>query len=294
MTVRKTLARAFRRLTGTRPQPAPVVKGHDTVPAVRERYFYLGPDSALVRLNCGHLLYVDPADEHVSINIIAHGYWEAHVHRVIVSLLRPGANVIEVGANLGYYTVIMSGAVGSTGSVTAFEGNPRLAGMVERSLNLNGFSARSRVLAKAALDQPGTIDFVVSRRNSGGGFVTQWAGQPYDDGQVLKVEAMRLDDLESGRVDMIRIDAEGSEAFILRGAEAILKASPDIVICMEWSVVQIASRTSVPAFVDWLAAMGFKFWRIETDSSLTSIASQDLPLLGNCDIVVSRRTPRTH
>lgn len=312
MTVRKATARAFRRLTGLKARPPsvpapsiPVMAGAaspsspglsaENVGALARaanRYFYLGPELALVRLNCGHLLYVDPMDEHVSANIIVHGYWEAWVHRVVLGLLRPGSRVVEVGANLGYYTVTMAGAVGASGSITALEANPRLAGMVERSLNLNGFAQRSKVVPKAALDQPGAIDFVVSRSNSGGGFVTLWDHMPYEDGQVLKIEAVRIDDLDPGRVDMIRIDAEGSEAFILRGAEATLKANPEIVICMEWSVIQIESRTSVPEFVAWLETLGFKFWRIEFDSSLSPLSGKELSVHPNCDIVVSRRTPK--
>lgn len=309
MTVRKAIARSFRRLTGLKAPPLRLLPPSAMTPAspattalslsqeaalarAANRYFYLGPELALVRLNCGHLLYVDPMDEHVSANIIVHGYWEAWVHRVVLGLLKPGARVIEVGANLGYYTVTMAGAVGASGSITALEANPRLVGMVTRSLNLNGFASRSKVVPKAALDQPGSVNFVVSRSNSGGGFVSLWDHVPYEDGQMLKIEAVRIDDLDSSHVDMIRIDAEGSEAFILRGAEATLKANPDIVICMEWSVVQIASRTSVPEFVAWLSGLGFRFWRIEFNSSLAPVMAKDLSSLGNCDLVVSRRTPK--
>ena len=315
MSVRKTIARSFRRLTGAQaptarvellsphavPNAAPTGSERAGLSAAEiadvaraaNRYFYLGPELALVRLNCGHLLYVDPMDEHVSANIIVHGYWEAWVHRVVLGLLRPGSRVVEVGANLGYYSVTMAGAVGPTGSVIALEANPRMAGMVARSLNLNGFASRSTVVPKAALDKPGSIDFVVSRSNSGGGFVSIWNHVPYEDGQMLKIDAVRIDDLDTGRVDMIRIDAEGSEAFILRGAEAVLKANPDIVICMEWSVVQIGSRTSVPEFVAWMEGLGFRFWKIEFDATLTSVTAAQLLSLGNCDIVVSRQPPAT-
>ena len=163
--------------------------------------------------------------------------------------------------------------------------------MVTRSALINGFASRVTVMPKAALDQPGTISFSVSRRNSGGGFVNPWGIQPYADGQVLEVEAVRIDDLDPGRVDFLRMDAEGSEAFILRGAEATLRGNPDIVICMEWSVEQIGSRTSVADFIDWMVDLGFKFWRIGYDSALTPVEAKDLAGLEHCDLVVSRNTP---
>ena len=285
-TFRKRLARMRRRLLGAPSRVSP--KACD---CKANRYFYLAPDLAMVRLNCGHMLYVDPLDEHVSANIIAHGHWEAHIHRALLALIRPGFRIVEVGANVGYYTTVMAGAVGAGGFVTAFEGNPRLAGLVQRSVLLNGYAPRTRIIPKAALDQPGHIDFVVSRRNSGGGYVTLWEGNPYDDGETLQVEAVRIDDQDVGRVDLIRIDAEGSEPFILRGAEAALRANPDIIVCLEWSVVQMGSRTSVPEFVAWLDQLGFRFWKICADSRLIPVSASDMPSLPNADVVAARRLP---
>lgn len=285
--LKKRIARLRRKLFSG-PLPAPTAA---EVHSQANRYFYLGPELAMVRLNCGHMLYVDPLDEHVSANIIAHGYWEASIHKALLRLIRPGFQIIEVGANLGYYTVTMAGAAGPDGFVTAFDGNPRLIGLVQRSLMLNGYAKRGRLISKAALDQPGQIDFVVSRRNSGGGYVSQWDDNPYEDGQTLSVEAVRIDDQEIGRADLIRIDAEGSEPFILRGAEQTLRANPDIILCLEWSVVQMGSRTSVPDFIDWLDALGFRFWKIEADSSLTRLTKDQMAALPNCDIIAARNLP---
>jgi FkbM family methyltransferase len=257
-----------------------------------QKYFYLGPDLALTRLDAGPMLYVDPLDEHVSANIIVHGYWEAWVHNVVMALLLPGSRVIEVGANVGYYTTTMAQKVGVNGRVTALEANPRLVSLVRRSLLLNNFAGRAEVIGKAAMDTPGTIRFVTSRTNSGGGFVTIWQDAPYEDAVTSEIEAIRLDDLNCGHVDLIRIDAEGSEPFILRGAEKILRQHRDIVVCMEWSVIQMGSRTSVPEFVAWLSAMGFRFWRIGYDSSLAEVPADAMHEIDNCDVVMSRHWPK--
>lgn len=282
---RKRLARARRQLMGRTPPPV----RHDQR-GEANRYFYLGPELAMVRLRSGHMLYVDPLDEHVSANIIAHGYWEDHVYGALMALVRPGFRIVEVGANVGYYTISMADAVGPEGRVTAFEGNPRLANLIRRSVQLNGFLGRVQTLAKAALDRAGQTRFVVSRSNSGGGYVSVWDGpNAYEDGQELMVETVRIDDQDLGRVDLIRIDAEGSEPFILRGAEAVLSANPDIILCLEWSVIQMGSRTSMPDFVGWLEGLGFKFWRIENDSSLRPVAVQDMITLPQADVIAARK-----
>jgi len=257
------------------------------------RYFYLGPELALVKTRSGHLVYVDPLDEHVSANIIAHGYWEAWVHKVVMDLLRPGDRVVEIGANVGYYTVTMADRIGPTGFQVALEANPRMASLIQRSAQINGFTNRLRLICKAAMNESGEIDFVISRRNSGGGYVSFWDHQPYEDGEKLRVEAVRLDDLELGSANFIRIDAEGSEAFILYGAAELLQRSPDVVICMEWSVLQISSRTSVPDFIGWMTGQGFMFWKIGYSGELSLLAPEALADLPNCDIVACRNDQRT-
>ena len=287
MSWKKRIARAtrsFREVFGVRPV------------AVREgsaqRYFYLGPELALTRLRSGALLYVDPMDEHVSANVIAHGYWERGTHGAVLSLLSPGARVVEVGANIGYYTVTMALHVGAEGHVTAFEGNPRMVDLVQRSARINGVQDRVRLIGKAAMDAPGEITFVTSRSNSGGGYVSDWPEfRPYEDGVSTTVEAVRLDDMDCGHVDMIRIDAEGTEPFILRGAAGMLAAHPDIVVVMEWSVIQMVSRTSVPDFIDWLAGMGFRFWRIDKVGAFAPVSAEDMLTLGHCDVLASRNPP---
>lgn len=261
-----------------------------------QHYFYLGGDLGLTRLTVGPLLFVDTLDEQVCPGIIVHGRWETWVTAVVMSLLRPGGRVVEVGANVGYYTVIMAARVGPQGHVTALEANPRLVTLIGKSVRVNGFGDRVRLVGRAATDAPGPVDFVSFRRNSGGGHVPSMVGAPYDaelygEAERFRVEGVRLDDLDCGRVDMIRIDAEGSEPFILRGAAGLLKANPDIVICMEWSVYQMASRTSVPDLVDWLTELGFQFWRIGPPFGLAPVSAVELLDLEHCDIVASRRPP---
>src|SRR5437660_168721 len=84
-------------------------------------YAYLGPDMALTQMHDGHFIYVDPADESLSAHLIGRGYWERWIESVVRGLVRPGDRVVEVGANLGYYTLIMAAAVGPTGAVHSFE-----------------------------------------------------------------------------------------------------------------------------------------------------------------------------
>lgn len=255
----------------------------------KTRYFYLGPDVALARLSDGHHIFVDPQDETVSAHLIAHGYWEQWIHHVVCSLISPGDRIVEVGANLGYYTIAMAVMTGPTGHVTAFEGNPRLSKLVERSISFNGYGDRVTVRSQAASDRAGPISFSLSRANSGGGHAAVHPGWAPEGMDQVEVDGVRLDDVIEGEIDFLRMDAEGSEPLILRGAERLLR-NPSIIVVLEWDIVQMAGRTSVEEFASWLARMGMKFWRIEHDTSLTPVTAEKLAILSACDLVMSRRS----
>ena len=273
------------------------IRGFAAAPAPRARtdignggYFYLGPNLALTRLNDGHHLYVDPQDESVGIHLIARGRWEDWVYKVAIALVSEGDHVIEVGANFGYYSVGMALKAGPHGSVTALEANPALADYLKRSVNFNGYNKRIFVVQKAASDVNGTVQFTSSPRNAGGGHLFIEHAHLGPDTKVYNVETVKLDDLDTPAPKLIRIDAEGSEPLILRGAERLLRR-PDICVCMEWDVLQMSSRSDVPSLIDWLTGLGFRFWRIGPDSSLNLTQSEQLPGLPACDIVMARSRP---
>jgi FkbM family methyltransferase len=253
---------------------------------VETNYYYLGPDLALAQMRNGHFLYLDPQDESVASHLITRGVWESWVYDVVCRLVRPGDEIIEVGANFGYYTIIMAYLAGDAGKVTAYEANAGLARLVQKSCVFNNYGPRVDVVAKAVSDRPGQIGFTHSRHNAGGGALNV-------DGNLeglTVVETVRLDDTTDRSPRLFRLDAEGSELLILRGAERLLQR-PDVVVCMEWDIVQMASRGSVPEFVDWLVGMGFKFWLIRYDASLSPIQGEDLKTLTQHDIVMSRLHP---
>lgn len=280
------------------PEPAPEVA---EAPAVvqtvvvqgeGQRYFPLTAEVGVARLLDGHFVYVDPLDEAVGAHLIARGYWESWIHQVVCDLVQPGDHVIEVGANFGVYTLAMARLVGPDGFIESFEANPGLAALVDRSVRFNGYAGRVRMIPKAASNRAGTVSFAVSRRNAGGGALSDDPTGLSEDGRLITVPAVRLDnECDVKKTRLLRMDAEGSEPLILRGATRLLK-NPDLVVVMEWDVVQMRARADVPEFVAWLASMGFRFWRIQHDSTLLEIPARDMPHQTAADMVMSRTPPR--
>ncbi len=255
-------------------------------------YFYLGEGLALTRLKSGHFIYVDPLEESVCSHLIAHGEWEPWARDVVLGLIGPGDHVLEIGGHVGYYTLGMAHKVGPSGSVTTFEANPRLADLARRSVRFNGYAPWVDVRQQAVSDAVGRLRFTVSRQFGGGGHLYVRDGALGADSAVIEVEAIRIDDLALPDIKLVRIDAEGSEPLILRGAEKLLRKE-GIILCMEWDLIQMRSRAKPVELVDWLTGLGFRFWRITTLGALEIINPPDLLSLGSCDLVVCRQEPMT-
>lgn len=290
MNLRASLFGAARELISSRSRH----EASRRTPRIRDdhagQYFYLGHDRAITRLRDGHFLYVDPRDDTVAAHLIARGYWEAWINKVICALVRPGDHIVEVGANVGYHTVALALKVGPKGSITAFEANPNMARLLKQSIIFNGYTNTVRVLDKAASDQAGMVRFTVSHHNAGGGHIYVFDDALGAESIVHEVEAVTLDSLDIPPPKMIRIDAEGSEGLILRGAERLLER-PDVIVCMEWDLVQMSGRSDIPALISWLTARQFRFWRINGDATLSELSPLELEQQEACDVVVCRQYP---
>lgn len=253
------------------------------------RYFPLGEGLGLVRLNSGRFIYVDPLEESVCPFLIAYGEWEYDTSCVILGLLDKGDHVLEVGAHVGFHTLAMAHRVGRSGRVTSLEANPRLAALARRSLRFNRYDDRVQIIQKAASDTSGTVRFTTSRTVGGGGHI-YGGGLLGPDTEVIDVDSVRLDDLDAGSPKLIRLDAEGSEGLILRGSERLLER-PDVILCMEWDIIQMRPRTDPQEVATSLSSKGFRFWRIRPKSTLEALGLDDLMVLKTCDILVSRSRP---
>lgn len=257
---------------------------------VRRSYFLLGEGLALTRLSNGQYIYVDPLEESVCAHLIAKGVWEPNTHAVLLSLIASGDHVLEVGCHVGVHTIDMARKVGPSGSLTAFEANPRLARLAARSLRFNGLHGQARIINKAASDTAGPVRFTTSRSFAGGGHLYIGEGMLGDDVEVIEVEAVRLDDLGLTAPRLFKIDAEGAEALILKGAARLLER-PDIVLCLEWDRFQMASRSDPGALARWLRERGFLFWRIDGQGRLIPVGVEELDAAPVCEVIVARADP---
>jgi FkbM family methyltransferase len=146
--------------------------------------------------------------------------------------IRPGMVVIDVGANLGIYSLLLSRLVGSSGSVIAFEPEPDMFEALACNCKRNG--AENIVLVNQALgSMPGTA--LLSRSLLHGGDNRLAPGHKTGFRKLVPVQVVTLDEVIGQRpVDFIKIDVQGWEGEVFRGMEGVLANNPNLQIYFEF------------------------------------------------------------
>jgi FkbM family methyltransferase len=178
----------------------------------------------------GFNVYVDPHDWAVGSQVSRTGTYEPEVTATIRALLEPGATFVDVGANIGWFSLLAATLVGSSGHVLAVEPNPQNCALVERSAKENDFS-QIEVCPVAATD---FSSVVAVRTDASNGCIIPLDAVREPIVCSYVAQAKHLDDIvaEAGldRLDVIKIDVEGAEPRVLRGAEkSIARFHPYIV-----------------------------------------------------------------
>ncbi len=178
---------------------------------------YLGDHTAATFLSNGCRAFIDTRSRDVGVHLLHSGTWETDYTEAFKRLLRPGAKVLDVGANLGWYALVAAPILGPAGRVFAVEPNPGLARLVYDSLRTNGFGAFSRVFQVAVGDAPGVVDLFARPDMPGGGFIRPAAHDVADPPKpAVRVASVPLDDLlaaETGPIDAVKMDVEAGKGW---------------------------------------------------------------------------------
>jgi FkbM family methyltransferase len=164
------------------------------------------------------------------------GAYEPHVVRAICAQVRPGMVAYDVGANAGYLTLVLAQRVGAQGRVFSFEADPKNVNALQANVRENGMR-HVQVIPQAVSDHSGTVTFATFDYS----LVSHIAheGTP-SDARKISVPALSLDDFVYGVRDasapvvpapqFIKIDVEGAEEQVLRGAARVIEQARPVII----------------------------------------------------------------
>lgn len=214
--------------------------------AIRRRVqtAYLGDGVVLARVLGRHKMFLRSADRGFACNVMLDGYWEIWLTQFLAQRLKPGMTVIDVGANFGYYTLLMGEAVGAAGHVLAVEPNPEAAALLQQTVNLAGHASRTRLMPQALGASAGSAWLYApdgEPKNAG------LVGQPdLPGGTTVEVPTVPLDDLALGypRVDLVKIDAEGGEQGIVAGMQQLIARDRPLIV-LEFNAARYADPAAL-------------------------------------------------
>jgi len=185
----------------------------------------------LDRLPGDHLVSTLPGGERVRV---AARYrqisWNPEEYRAFKDAVRPGATVFDVGANVGAYTLLFARWAGPDGRVVAFEPAPASAAGLRRHMKLNGLARGVDVIECAVSDTVGSASFDSDGASGANALTSANGGRG-----VITVETTTIDAFCASRnlrPDVIKIDVEGVELDVLKGARATL-AAPGVQVFLE-------------------------------------------------------------
>jgi len=202
------------------------------------------------------------------------GSFETAEATFVSTYLRPGMTVLDVGANQGYYTLLASRRVGNTGRVIAFEPSPREKKSLRIHKRLNG--CRNVNIAEVALgaDEKQADLFVVQGYQTGCNSLRP----PIVFSEIarVKVQIVRLDDWMEAhkieRVDFIKLDVEGGELEVFKGADKLLGRKPRPVILVEVQDLRTEPwGYRAKEIIGYLMSREYKWFRITSDGSLEQL-----------------------
>lgn len=224
-----------------------------------------------VPLRNGMTLFGFETDIFIAHSIKEYGYWEPEVETILRKVVKPGDCALDIGANIGYFTAILSECVGSSGAVYAIEGLPALCSLLEKSKiynQWNNVTICNCLLGNSAQ----TVFFLVNAINPGGSSIISRAEAAVKmkirPQAIMQVDTKTLDEVMSSyssltKIDFIKMDVEGAEYFVLQGAQALLKKFyPKIIL--EFSPRRYQDQGINPVvLLEELVQKGYHFESIE-------------------------------
>lgn len=187
-----------------------------------------------------HLVSTLPGGERVRLSArYRHLSWNPEEYGAFRHAVRPGSTVLDVGANVGAYSLLFALWAGPSGRVIAFEPAPASVAGLREQLRLNGLSDRVEVVPSAVADVVGFASFECDGVSGSNAIVSRASGA-----RLITVATTSIDAFCAGRgvrPDVIKIDVEGAELDVLRGARQTLAVS-SVEVFMELHPAAWAAR----------------------------------------------------
>jgi len=207
----------------------------------------------------GHKMYIGSQDINVDSEAMIADAFETFETELFKKQVKKGMTVLDIGAHIGYYTLLAANLVGENGRVFAFEPHPHNFAVLEKNVRINGY--KNIVLVQKAVSDKSEYTNLFLGKRSGLHSLSNRVGK-----KSIVVETVTLDEIfdKDCQVDIIKIDVEGAEMLVLLGANRVITANGNLKIFTEFCPNYLRKAGILPEeYLNKLMGYGFKLWNID-------------------------------
>lgn len=189
------------------------------------------------------------------------GTYETDLQTALAEFVKPGLITFDIGANVGYISLLLGSLVGPEGQVFCFEALPGNVERLKANINLNPKLSSFTVIPKAVTDKKGDVEFLVHESDDMGKAAGS-AGRDADYENTIKVPSISLDEFvyseNNPAPNLIKLDIEGGEVLALPGMTRLLKEARPLML------VELHGPESAQAVWEGLTAAGYTIRQMKT------------------------------
>jgi len=213
---------------------------------------------ACIYTKFGTKMYLNKKDNVISKDLSINLVWEPRESEILKNLVKKGMKLVDIGANIGYYTLLFSKWVGEDGIVFSFEPESENFELLKKNININR-AENVRCYQKAISSKNESRLLFLAPENKGDHKIIDL--HESEISEKTMVECVTLDSSEASKhkIDLIKMDIQGSEMLALNGMTETLEKNQDIIILTEiWPYGIEKSGYSPTEFFDKLKKYGFE------------------------------------
>ena len=257
--------------------------------ADRDRPFVYGLPGGVAAVQTKEFIFGVPSEEwRLAVYLSSGGTFEPGTEKYFRSILKEGMQVLDIGANLGIYTLH---ALAAGCHVYSYEPTPRIYKILLDNIGINGFepTGRAHVYNLAVSDIEGEVEFAIFDINE---HQNNSIFKKNMNDKTIKVKTVSLDKHLNSvtRIDVVKIDVEGAEPLVLKGMRKIIANNPDIKIIMEFAPSNLKRGGVEPAnFIKTIRTMDLDIHVIDTQSGdIFDISNDELCQAFSVNVLLQR------
>ncbi len=214
----------------------------------------------------GNKIYLDEKD---SLFLSVYGFHEKTETEIVKNEIREGDIVLDIGANIGYYTLLFAKLVGEKGKVYAFEAESSNFEILKKNVYENNYN-NVILEQKAVSNESGTVKFYIGKDSN----TENQLFKPNVKHEEIEVKSISIDGYFkelNPKIDFVKIDIQGAEPLVIEGMTKIIEENKDLKIMLEWWPDAIRKYGIDPSkHLTQLVNLGFKIFEID-DKNATCI-----------------------